>query len=540
MDSRNKRETQIMVFNCKRLGLLAIKSLPLAAMVAFSLVLGGFCPGVALAAQHYALPIEVDSSTAERTDKPADAPIDLTDFLGLIGGAIDLTTLQVVEVDIEGNHLDTGVLFQFDPSVGFDPATQASGNLVFIMNGDTPAGTTRLYNLWFDLEGACPDCPEPPVVTSPVTVDSLTYENQLTYLVDTPRADYYYHTEGAGLASLIDNDSQDWVSFHDVAGSGSAGIYRGIPNLVFKVNQSANSYFHPGFTNAHSNVVSEGPLKVTVFSEADNPANPWQVLWEFYPDYARLTVLNVGTTNSGDYWFLYEGTVGGEMDADDVVVRSYGTQTSAFGYGDVWEEVLPDPTWVYFRDLSASRILYLVDDLGDTEIDSYRPQGQSGGSTPEMTVFGFGRVLNTSPNSLVPRMSGTGRTFTIGFGEDHTAADGDIAAAYEPMIVTVGEPNMGASSVDAGGVPALAVLHQNYPNPFNPRTQISFTLPAASEVRLDVLDLQGRRVATLVDKTMAPGPHTVTFDGGNLPSGMYVAHLTTDQGSQERKMTLVR
>lgn len=505
-----------------------------------ALALGFIMPGVALAAQHHIMPIDVDSSTAARTDQPVDAPIDLTSFLDLVGGALDLGSLQVAEVDEQGQRLDTGVLFQFDPAAGFDPVTQVTGNLVFIMDGDTPAGAIRHYQLWFDVAGPCPDCPPPPVVPNPVTVDSLTYENQLTYLIDTPRADYYYHTEGAGLASMIDNDSQDWIAFHDIAGSRTAGEYRGIPNLVFVENQSSNSYFHPGFTNAHSNVVNAGPLKVTVFSESDNPGNLWQTLWEFYPTYARLTVLNVGTSNSGDYWFLYEGPVGGAMDEGDVVARSGGPETGAYSYGETWEEVLPDPNWVYFRDTSASRILYLSDDMGDSAPDSYRPMGQSHSSDPEMTVFGFGRVLHTSPNSLVPRMSGSGRTFTIGFGEDYMVAAGDIAGASEPVIVTVGEPNVGATGVEDGGLPARAMLHQNYPNPFNPRTLIAYTLPVASQVRLDILDVQGRRVANLVDEVMPPGPHTVTFDGKDLPSGMYVSRLTTESGSTERKMMLVR
>ena len=511
-----------------------------ACFATLTLVMCLVLPGAGLAIQHHVLPIDVDSATADRSDRPVDAPVDLTAFLTLVGGSLDLNTLQVVEVDAAGERLDTGVLFQFDPAPGFDPATQATGTLVFIMAGDTPAAVVRHYQLWFDVDGGCADCPPPPVVTNPVTVDSLTYENQLTYVVDTPRALYRYHTEGAGLASMIDGDSQDWISFHDILGSLSAGEYRGLPNLVYKSGQPQNSYFHPGFTNAHSRIVSAGPLKVTVFSETDDPGDLWQVLWEFYPAYARFTVQTVGVTNSGLYWFLYEGTVGGLMDANDVVVRSYGTQTSAFDYADSWEEILPDPVWVYFRDLSASRILYLVDDMGDDAPDSYRPQGQTSSSTPEMTVFGYGRVLNTSIDRLVPRMSGTGRTFTIGFGEDHTTADGEIAGAFEPLIITVGTPNSGVSNVDGAHVPAAAVLHQNYPNPFNPLTRIAFTLPVSMHVRLDILDLQGRLVANLVDGNLSSGTHAVTFDGKDLSSGMYISRLTTDQGSRERKMMLIR
>lgn len=493
-----------------------------------------------LAAQNYYLPIDVDSSTSDRTDKPVDVAVDLSDFLTLIGGSLDVSALQVAEVGFEGGVLDTEVMFQFDPAPGFDAATLAAGNLVFIMGGHTPAATTRHFQLWFDVDGGCVDCPPPPVVTNPVTVDSLTYENQLTYLIDTPRADYYYHLAGGGFASIIDNDGQDWISFHDIPGSGSSGQYRGIPNMVGKHNEPQNSYFHPGFTNALSRIVSAGPLKVTVLTESDNPDNLWQLLWEFYPSYVRLTVQTVGTTNSGDYWLLYEGTVGGVQDANDVVVRSNGVQTSAYDYEDSWEETLLDPAWVYFRDLSASRIFFLSDDQGDDAPDSYRPQGQSWGSSPVMTVFGFGRVLDTSSNQMVPRISGAGRTFTIGFGEDHTLADAEIAGAADQLIVSVGTPESGVSSVDEVPVAATADLHQNYPNPFNPRTQISFTLPTEAWVRLDVLDLQGRRVKNLVDGTLSSGTHDVTFDGKELPSGMYISRLITDNGSLERKMMLIR
>ena len=497
-------------------------------------------PAAGLGAQSYILPIDVDSSLAARSDRPVDAPVDLTAYLTLVGGSLDLNSLQVAEVDFAGVTIDSGVLFQFDPDPGFDPALQATGTLVFVMDGVTPAAVTRYYQLWFDVVGGCGDCPPPPVVPNPVSVDSLTYENQLTYVIDTPRAVYKYHTEGGGLASMIDGDSQDWISFHDVPGSKTAGEYRGLPNLVFQSGQPQDSYFHPGFSNAHSNIVNAGPLKVTVFSETGDPGNLWRILWEFYPSFARLTVQTVGTSNSGKYWFLYEGTVGGVQDTNDVVVRSYGPQTSAFDYADVWEEILPDPAWVYFRDTSASRILYMSDDMGDTDEDSYRPQGQSSGSTPEMTVFGFGRVLNTSPDKLVPRMSGAGRTFTIGFGEDHTVADGEIAGAAKPLDVVVGDPYSSPSGVGDGGVPIAAVLNQNYPNPFNPRTMITFTLPAASRVRLDILDLQGRRVAKLVDGILPAGPHAATFDGKDLPSGVYISRLTSDGGTQEHKMMLIR
>jgi hypothetical protein len=327
--------------------------------------------------QQYQFDIQVDAGTTDRQDKPVDAAIDLTAFLANIPGTLDVQSLQVVEVDIAGVQIDDAVLFQFDQDAGFDPVANAAGNLVFIMDGVTLAGATRYYQLAFDLVGACPDCPAPPVVPFPVSVDSLTYENQLTYQIETPRATYMYQTQGAGLASLIDLDAQDWISFHDVSGSRTAGEYRGIPNLVFSEGDAANSFFHPGFTNGASQLVNAGPLKVTVRSQAGPPENFWDVLWEFYPEYARLTLLEAGPSDSGPYWFLYEGTIGGGMDAGDVVVRSDGTQSSAFDYGAVWEETVVPPSWVYFRDTADPRVLFFSEDMGDSSPDSYRPMGQS-------------------------------------------------------------------------------------------------------------------------------------------------------------------
>jgi surface protein len=83
-------------------------------------------------------------------------------------------------------------------------------------------------------------------------------------------------------------------------------------------------------------------------------------------------------------------------------------------------------------------------------------------------------------------------------------------------------------------------LHQNYPNPFNPSTQIQFALPEATDVRLEVFNVTGQRVATLVNGVQTSGNHTVTFDARNLASGVYVYRLTTGSVVQTRKMVLVR
>ena len=96
------------------------------------------------------------------------------------------------------------------------------------------------------------------------------------------------------------------------------------------------------------------------------------------------------------------------------------------------------------------------------------------------------------------------------------------------------------TATEATPIPTAFALQQNYPNPFNPRTTIPYQLQRSEPVRLRVFDVQGRLVSTLVDKTQPAGQHTVAFDAGRLPSGVYFYRLETSAGVQTKEMTLVR
>jgi hypothetical protein len=89
-------------------------------------------------------------------------------------------------------------------------------------------------------------------------------------------------------------------------------------------------------------------------------------------------------------------------------------------------------------------------------------------------------------------------------------------------------------------VPETFALEQNHPNPFNPSTKITFTLPKEAQVRLEVFNMLGQKVATLVDEHMEAGYYATTFDATNLPSGVYLYRLVTSSGSIARKMILMK
>lgn len=103
-----------------------------------------------------------------------------------------------------------------------------------------------------------------------------------------------------------------------------------------------------------------------------------------------------------------------------------------------------------------------------------------------------------------------------------------------------GELTSGDPAEDFAGLPRQIKLHANYPNPFNPNTNISFELPANEHVMLNVYDITGRRVSTLIDETKEAGRHTVKFDASHLPSGVYLAILRVSGEQHVEKMMLIK
>tara|TARA_R110000868_G_scaffold259361_6_gene517371 strand:- start:18433 stop:24132 length:5700 start_codon:yes stop_codon:yes gene_type:complete len=89
-------------------------------------------------------------------------------------------------------------------------------------------------------------------------------------------------------------------------------------------------------------------------------------------------------------------------------------------------------------------------------------------------------------------------------------------------------------------LPKEFTLNQNYPNPFNPSTNIEYSTPKSGLVRLQIFDITGRLISSLVNETKQAGTYQVTFDAGNLASGLYIYRLQVANIVITKKMTLVK
>ncbi len=91
-----------------------------------------------------------------------------------------------------------------------------------------------------------------------------------------------------------------------------------------------------------------------------------------------------------------------------------------------------------------------------------------------------------------------------------------------------------------GSLPTSFALAQNYPNPFNPMTVIEYSLAQAGPAKLEVFNVLGQNISTLVDGPKVAGNHQVEFDASVYPSGIFFYRLTQGEKSQTKKMVLVK
>jgi photosystem II stability/assembly factor-like uncharacterized protein len=97
-----------------------------------------------------------------------------------------------------------------------------------------------------------------------------------------------------------------------------------------------------------------------------------------------------------------------------------------------------------------------------------------------------------------------------------------------------------AAATDADAPKLPFALNQNYPNPFNPSTRIDFAVDIDGRVTLNVYDVSGRLVATVMDENLKAGAYNVTFNADKLATGVYFYKLSTSAGDITRKMVVVR
>jgi hypothetical protein len=214
---------------------------------------------------------------------------------------------------------------------------------------------------------------------------------------------------------------------------------------------------------------------------------------------------------------------------DSILVLAHAQDRPPFftdttlGYVNRWIEILPSPATARFQ--ASLQWMWMEPNAAESEVVNsanerqlrcqyYLPGSGTRDGYVELPshVNGFGNFVNVE---IVDTMCGSGRHFAL------------LPSAPSGVLTGIVE----ATSFQ---------LLQNYPNPFNPTTEIQFALARSSPTRLEVFNVLGNLVATLIDGTLSAGVHSVRFDASGLASGTYFYRLTGGQSILTKKMLIVR
>jgi hypothetical protein len=291
----------------------------------------------------------------------------------------------------------------------------------------------------------------------------------------------------------------------------------GIIHLVFSV------FFSVGVCHAENNEI------LGVFGFPQPTAETAVAIWtplEFEESVYGILWYNNDAETS--FPFLY--AVAGDPDHPELLGTATVIGENLYGESSSWVE------FVFDQPLSSSSSgLYFL--FKFPENSNYEFPGEQGGG-------GLGFVAGDGIRRCW--FTGDGENWDLFSPEEKIAAFPLISANKSGNTLLLDKPGDHLGIFHGFPSPIESDLSiSNYPNPFNPSTQISFSLPYETQVRLAVFDLRGRLVRDLVNEVRIEGEHTIHWNGrgrnGNvLPSGVYFAKLTAGAHAASTRLTLLQ
>ncbi len=121
-----------------------------------------------------------------------------------------------------------------------------------------------------------------------------------------------------------------------------------------------------------------------------------------------------------------------------------------------------------------------------------------------------------------------------------TDAQGERDGVYIDSVSIVVSYDVVGVENEIVQLPKEFSLEQNYPNPFNPSTKINYALPTESKVKIQIFNVLGEVVTTIVDQVIVAGSHSIEWDASNLSSGVYLYRISAESVSDSKQFNAVK
>jgi len=196
-----------------------------------------------------------------------------------------------------------------------------------------------------------------------------------------------------------------------------------------------------------------------------------------------------------------------------------------------------DSSYVYFRWYRAKNAVSYRLRMGVPTIPPFMldTPSNNGGTDSVLAIRQFELFNIFSQPSYPLDTTVTGQWAVWAYG-----ANGDSIRSNSVYAIRLKLVRFVSVDDEPNGVPTKFVVYQNYPNPFNPSTKIRFELPEDANVTIDVYNVVGEKVTTLLNGNLKRGYHEVNFDAAGLQSGVYFYKVNAGKYSTVKKMLFIK
>jgi hypothetical protein len=314
------------------------------------------------------------------------------------------------------------------------------------------------------------------------------------------------------------------------------------PEVVSTLNEGYAAYQDMDKEGALIAVVGAGvspspPGWLSILDVSD-VANPW-----------RVGFLNLGIGTRGvdiDNGLVYIAYADG-LGVIDITVPSNPTLIGSRQTGDGGQDVVVRDNIAYVADQSNGLVIL---DVSNPTLPAFISSLETPGWTKDIALAGDSIYVADSTALLVIDISDiynpviTDIAPVEGFAQGVSVDDGRIFLCDKYGFHIYAHDWLGLREIGNGATVPPSFEVACHPNPFNPTTNISFDLPIASYVSLDIYDINGRNVSShqppATSHQFPPGNHQITFDASHLTSGIYFYHLIAGEYQASGKMVLMK
>lgn len=434
------------------------------------------------------------SGVQNYTLTPADNWLSVTPS----GGVIDANSSIEVEFDVDVSQLELGLYaaeVEFDNS--YDNYTM---KVELYYDNETAITTSKNFSSDWSL------------ISIPLQINNAEVD---TLFPGLP-ADIYSFNNHYKKPTALENGEGYWIKFDNnqtvtVSGEdipGDIPVHKGW-NIIGPYNQSINV--------AELSTQPEGILTSNIFEYNDGynvpeTLEPWKGYWVQASDTGKI-ILSQGALKSKNK------------------VQKYSPKKD-------WIEIV-----VSDKD-GGSESLYLTKEQINSDNYALPPRPPANifdvrfaDGTYASNITSSGKRIKVSNPTLPYTIQVKGGDVRI---KDNLTGEKVNKILRDGEKLTINKEQLGTLNVTAVEIPVDFTLKQNYPNPFNPTTTIKFGLPEETKVDLEIFDILGQRVKTIVSKKYEAGYHEVEFNASNLSSGVYLYRIAADKFSDVKKMILVK